>query len=183
MARVPGTSGHDVPPQCCNVPDKCLHPECFPIQIPRDDPFYSQFGQTCMELARTVPALNGPGCRPGVREQLNAVTSFLDASAVYGSTEQRAADLRLFRDGRLKFNQQFLDSGIPLMPEEEDGEECAAIDGERKCFAGGDLRANENYQLTAFHSVFVREHNRIVNVLLRLGRQVRWRRGFGDCFG
>lgn len=47
-----------------------LHPECLPISIPADDPFFSQFGQTCMDFVRssTAPKLD---CRLGYREQVS----------------------------------------------------------------------------------------------------------------
>lgn len=32
------------------------HPECFPISIPHEDPFYSAYGVTCMEFVRSIPA-------------------------------------------------------------------------------------------------------------------------------
>ena len=33
-----------------------IHPECFPIDIPKDDPFFSKFGQRCMSFVRSTPA-------------------------------------------------------------------------------------------------------------------------------
>ena len=50
-------------------------------------------------MARSVPF-----CVPfrGVREQFNAITSFVDASNVYGSTEGTANKLRAHYKGQLK---------------------------------------------------------------------------------
>lgn len=48
--------------QCCTeaghfINDTELqHPECFSIEIPKDDPFFSQFGQRCMSFVRSTPA-------------------------------------------------------------------------------------------------------------------------------
>ena len=66
---------------CCN-PDgtkpaskEFLHPSCFPIEIPADDPFFRQFGQRCMNFVRSVPALQ-LGCSFGFGEQMNQITHF-----------------------------------------------------------------------------------------------------------
>lgn len=32
------------------------HPECLPIEIPVDDPFFSKFKQRCMSFVRSTPA-------------------------------------------------------------------------------------------------------------------------------
>lgn len=48
--------------QCCSADGQFLnktevkHPACLPIEIPVDDPFYSRFGQRCMNFVRTTPA-------------------------------------------------------------------------------------------------------------------------------
>ncbi len=48
--------------QCCTAEGKLLnntellHPECLPIVIPTDDPFFSKFGQRCMSFVRSTPA-------------------------------------------------------------------------------------------------------------------------------
>lgn len=75
-----------------------LHPACSPIPVGRQDPFYARFGTVCINFIRNAPAPR-PDCNLGPREQLNQLTHYLDGSMVYGSTRERAADLRAFRDG------------------------------------------------------------------------------------
>lgn len=43
------------PIACCN--SKLQHPECFPVFLKSDDPHYSKFNLSCMEFARSAPAL------------------------------------------------------------------------------------------------------------------------------
>ena len=50
------------PVPCCTEDGQFLseqdyaHGKCFPIVIPKDDPFYSKFHRRCMEFARSAPA-------------------------------------------------------------------------------------------------------------------------------
>ena len=58
---------------CCQggrkLPPNSLHPECFPIEIPSNDIFFSKFNQKCMEFVRSMPA-ERPDCSLGPREQV-----------------------------------------------------------------------------------------------------------------
>ena len=60
---------------CCQngrkLPPRQLHPECLPIEIPRNDIFFSRFNQRCMEFVRSMPA-ERPDCSLGPREQVHA---------------------------------------------------------------------------------------------------------------
>ncbi len=59
--------------KCCQngfkLTSSLLHPECFPIDIPRNDFFYGRLRQRCMEFVRSMPA-ERPDCSLGPREQV-----------------------------------------------------------------------------------------------------------------
>ena len=105
--------------RCCSEdgtmldnPDEFLHPDCMPIEIPTNDNFYSKFNATCMEFVRSSPGPR-PDCSLGPRDQINQITSYLDASNIYGSTKDEQDSLRLGRFGNLYFgfiqlNYQFV---------------------------------------------------------------------------
>ena len=50
-----------------------------------------------------------------------------------------------------------------------DGPDGRALRSPEKAVVAGDVRANENVALTAIHTLFAREHNRIVAALSRSG--------------
>jgi len=101
------------------------------IVVPAGDAFFTP-GSTINILRGQIDPENG--------NAINAVTSFLDLSQVYGSDAATAASLRN-ADGTMKTQ----DGGLPI-----------ASDGQ---FMGGDVRASENPDLTSLDVLFVREHN------------------------
>ena len=53
VAHTPQMAGHlGQRLKCCNVDFDNFHPECYPIKIPEDDPFYGPFNVRCQEYAR-----------------------------------------------------------------------------------------------------------------------------------
>ncbi|TWU07704.1 peroxidase family protein [Stieleria varia] len=118
--------------------------ESFNIAVPQNDPFFDPQGTGTAEITLTRSgAADGTGV-DSPREQTNLITSYLDGSMVYGSSEAVAAGLREFSDGRLATSEG------DLLPVDERG-----------FFMAGDVRANENVALTSMHTLWVREHNRI----------------------
>lgn len=111
----------------------------------------------------TVP-LPGPGNRTRLnwREQINGITSYIDASNIYGSDTTRATALRTFVDGKLKTTADGLLPGLNDVGEENDN---AVGHDPTDLFLAGDVRANEAVGLTATHALFVREHNRLADLL------------------
>jgi hypothetical protein len=110
------------------------------------------------------------------RQQINTVSGYLDAWAVYGGTNSR---LEWLRDGSVDGN--VTNNGATLMlpggylPRRSTRGNAStapdmAIDGRLighadQAMVAGDVRANENIALTATHTLFAREHNRIVSML------------------
>ncbi len=141
--------------------------EPAPIPVPMGDPFFDPDATGEMELPFNRSIYGEDGGVPMVpRQQLNEITSYIDASNVYGSDEERAAALRtLDGSGRLKT------SAGNLLPYNEAGLPNAGGSGS-DLFLAGDVRANEQAGLAAMHTLFVREHNRLVRVLAR--RHPHW---------
>ncbi|XP_074046499.1 myeloperoxidase-like [Macrotis lagotis] len=154
----------------CETNSCVFDPPCFPIKFPPNDPRIGT-QDFCMPFARTSPA-----CNPNtfVREQINAITSFMDANMVYGSEEFLANLLRNQSShlGLLAVNEKFQDEGLDFLPFETRNKKnpCLLTNKEANipCFRGGDMRANENLGLMVFHTLFLREHNRLAMELKKL---------------
>lgn len=122
-------------------------PNCFNIQTVFQD---ARFGSNrCLPMARSTPT-----CAGGRREQFNENTAFIDASLIYGSS---SADSDKLRNGRSAFLQTSNIGGRQYPPVDANGN-----------FQAGDIRANLFLGLAAFHTLFVREHNRIAGMLQRI---------------
>lgn len=141
---------------------------CFPIEVPENDPRITN--RRCIDFIRTS-AVCGSGMTSALfgamqpREQINQLTSFIDASQVYGFEKAVAEDLRdLTNDnGLLRVGATF-PGRKPLLPTTGiNGMDCRRNldESTRSCFVAGDIRANEQVGLAAMHTVFMREHNRV----------------------
>lgn len=143
---------HDI-----DLTDGASPPEPHPIEVPIGDPHFdpARTGTATIEFNRSIHDTS-TGSGPGdPREQLNEITSYIDASNVYGSDDERAAALRtLDGTGRLAT------SAGGLLPFNVDGLPNAGGSGP-ELFLAGDVRANEQAALAAMHTLFVREHNRL----------------------
>ncbi|NXM06648.1 PERM Myeloperoxidase, partial [Tyrannus savana] len=149
--------------------DCAFKPPCFPIKFPPDDRRAVR-PNTCMPFVRSASA-----CHAGSpsREQLNAATSFIDASTVYGSDGALAASLRNLSSplGLMAVNRRFTDAGLELLPFENATKSVCVLTNPRAnipCFRAGDKRVTENLGLSAMHTVFLREHNRLATELREL---------------
>ncbi|XP_054584076.1 thyroid peroxidase [Eptesicus fuscus] len=153
---------------------------CFPIQLLTSS---AQAGTTCLPFYRSSAAC-GSGAHgalfghlsPGnPRQQMNGLTSFLDASTVYGSSPAAEQQLRNWTsaEGLLRVNARHSDAGrahLPFVPPRAP-RACApepGAPGRAPCFLAGDSRASEVPALTALHTLWLREHNRLAAALKAL---------------
>lgn len=108
--------------------------------------------------------------KPGIpRAHVNVITPLIDGSVVYGSDVVRARALRSLKEGKLKVLDKTPIPSRQLPPLNEEGLENEAKDeNQKKLFLVGDVRGNEQVGLLAMHTVFLREHNRLCDRILKV---------------
>ncbi len=152
------------------------HTEFKPIPIPMSDPFFDPngTGSQMMPFMRSETMMSDNG----MLSPINMLSSWIDGAGIYGSDETRANWLRTFENGKLKISENNLlpcntttgfrsdpiDTLAPAMA--GDKNRCGVY---QKVFVAGDIRANEQPGLLSLHTVFMREHNRLCNVLVLEG--------------
>jgi hypothetical protein len=144
--------------------------ESFNISVPDCDPMFDPdcTGIKEIKMFRSLSDVTTGTNDTNPRRHINEITSYIDASGVYGVDSDRADWLRSEIDGKLKI------SSDGLLPWNTiDGEFGSAIDPTapfmvvdgmplpEKFFIGGDIRINEQPGLMCFHTMMVREHNRL----------------------
>ena len=145
----------------------CNHTrQCHPIPVsPSDETFGSSSpnNATCLSFSRSIPACRIESTTSLPRDQINQITSYIDASQVYGSSQALALSLRTKVGGLLKQGgrAQSHKGNLPFQRDRPKG-------GLLPFFIAGDERANEQTGLTVMHTLWLREHNRIARSLAEL---------------
>ncbi|MFN3232875.1 MAG: peroxidase family protein [Alphaproteobacteria bacterium] len=112
---------------------------------------------TEIPMSRSLYA-DGTGTGPdNPRQQINTITSFIDASFVYGS-DAVTADLLRRNDGT-----GLLWEGPGNTLPTNGQLDVDADPTNDHLFVAGDARANEQLALSAMHTIFMREHNRLAD--------------------
>ncbi|KAG6441268.1 hypothetical protein O3G_MSEX001737 [Manduca sexta] len=158
---------------CCNAngnfnENTYTNPNCAPINISRNDPVYGPINKVCMDLVRTDTTKYENCTGPfSPAEQLSAVTAYLDLSIVYGNTKAKEIELRALDGGRLKSVTR---DGQEWPPQDSQPEQtCDLLETPQSpCYAAGDVRVNQNTQLTILQVLLLREHNRMADILRQL---------------
>lgn len=135
----------------------------FPIKIAADDPAFANFSSGELPFKRhkraePIPTNRNREREIGVERPVNLLSSSVDLASVYGATFQRAELLRSKVGGKLKVSpgnflpfNTFRLSNAPSPSSEH--------------FVAGDDRANEHPVLVGFHTLFMREHNKLADEL------------------
>lgn len=144
----------------------------LPITIPSGDPVFGSMAGQEIAMSRTN-YIAGTGENGIAREHPTMISAYIDGSMIYGGRANDNVDRPAWlRDtsnpGKLKVS----DGGAfgDLLPTWEDSTSPGMANifmpnMGTNAFVTGDVRANENNSLTLIHTIFVREHNRIVDVL------------------
>lgn len=139
---------------------------CFPIPVSQPDP---RIRQPCIPFTRSAAACGSGACSLLIgsqavhREQVNNITSFIDASMIYGSDDETAQRLRDPAGmGRLLMGDSALSGGKPLLPF---AEQCTTdqygnpmADCTDFSFLAGDERANEQVNCVNVASLNLTTH-------------------------
>ena len=143
---------HDV-----DLTDGANPPEHVNIIIPTGDPLFDPDATGTVEMVfnRSIYDANTGTGNDNPRQQFNEITGWIDGSQIYGSDDERANALRT-NDG----TGQLRTSNGQLLPFNTNGLPNAGGTSDT-LFLAGDVRANEQVGLTALHTLFVREHNRL----------------------
>jgi len=128
---------------------------------PKDDPFFKF--RKVFEFNRSFSDPKSGKNVKKPRQQVNEITAWIDASNVYGSNAARANALRALPD---------LENGRLLTSVGDDGDLLPFNTGglpnaggpDPSLFLAGDFWANDQVALTAMHTLFVREHNRLADI-------------------
>ncbi len=144
----------------------------FPIPADKTNP-----GDPIGSLAFSRSVFDPTTGTSNPRQQINAVTSYLDLSQVYGSTQAVADALRTGTGGLLKtspgnmlpYNNSMYFSPTAFDPDPNQLAELNMANSgpllSTQLYAAGDVRANENTELTSLTTLFVRNHNAIATEL------------------
>ena len=127
----------------------------------------------CMTIVRSAPVPDAL-CNFDSRNQLNQISSYIDATTVYGNSDERVNTLRdpSSSIGELLVGRN--EAGIDILPHQHQKLDsntkpfACPMSGQahgRPCLMAGDVRINENAGLASTHMLFMREHNRIAKKL------------------
>ena len=142
--------------------------ELFPITVKPDDPILTPNSLFPFIPFQRNDAAPGTGTNPNnPRQQINELNSFIDASTIYGDDAERANFLRA-KDGTGKLRSQITSVG-ELLPFNDPNNPLRNANPffapPESLFLAGEPRANQNLGLLPVHTLFLREHNRLAELI------------------
>ncbi|XP_066924530.1 lactoperoxidase-like [Clytia hemisphaerica] len=154
--------------RCDDLKESFIYP-CLPI-------LFNDTSAECTSFSQSESLCPENNKRPGIRQMPNHLSAFIDASQIYGNSDELA---ELLRDQNDRALMAITEDG--LMPIAQIGGFAACsvfkdLLGERTtkcrtlggCSLVGDIRGDENIALHSMHTLWIREHNRIARELRRI---------------
>ena len=173
----------DLSPELEAECESCTFTEvCSPIRVPDQDKTFgvgTPNDADCLRFRRSLPVCDSnPPLSFTPREQINDITSFIDGSMIYGSTDEVASRVRAFTNGLLRSGSSFPKNqeSLPI-----DTDQIVACPNRMDCFLCGDIRCNEQISLTIMHTLWLREHNRCAREMARINPHWQDERLYQEC--
>lgn len=147
--------------------------ESINISVPKGDPYFDPLSTATkvINATRSMYDKSTGTSTSNPRQQFNEITAWMDASMIYGSDTATSNALRSFSGGKLKVGP----NGMLPLNNSTNFPKGTVTQGnipggvpDDQLYAAGDVRANENIELTSLHTVFVREHNRWAERIAKL---------------
>ena len=143
-------------------------PETLDIPIPEGDEWLDPFSVGSLEIPMHRSIFNtSTGNETTPREFPNSITGWMDGSMVYGSSLNDSNWLRTFSGGLLKTSSTEQGDFLPLAEAGDENTPAVSFVGfsASERYVAGDPRANEHAGLIAMHVIFLREHNRLAEMI------------------
>ncbi|MED5487433.1 MAG: peroxidase family protein [Candidatus Thermoplasmatota archaeon] len=138
-------------------------PESADIDISEDDPVMGAPGGSKIRFFRSLYVNTTNENGDLAREHPNVITTWIDGSVVYGSSNDTVNWLREFEGGRMKVSPNPYGDLLPVARDDDQTAPPMSFAGFSADvrFIAGDSRANEHIALMSLHVLFLREHNRL----------------------
>lgn len=123
-------------------------------------------GRTCQSFSRGLSDadLACPPTSYGYAEKITKVTPYLDLSSIYGNSLEQSIKVRQYQGGLLKTTWQNHQQYLPITSN-LNGECQKDVD---ECYSVPDVRNQLQPTIIVLHTILVREHNRLANILAKL---------------
>jgi peroxidase len=149
--------------------------EYVDVTMPEDEEAFSP--NRTLRVWRTAPVPGTGTSSSNPREPINMATTWLDLSALYGSTLDVAHKLRSHQGGKLitqEVQARGTKKSASYLPYNYMNVSTNTRPGvnPQELFAGGDPRTNEDWMMLGLHTLFLREHNRLCDILA--GQKPSW---------
>ncbi|XP_022170134.1 peroxidase-like isoform X2 [Myzus persicae] len=154
------------PVKCCNDDGSTLEilpKECLQIRIPHDEP---ESKYRCLSVPRSLDT-SDKGCNMKPVRQIFGVSSFLDASVLYGTDYETSRSIRTLKYGKLR--RQLGPNGKSFLPNVKKATElCNVTKDNTVCYLSVDPTINGAPQMAVVITSLLRLHNYLCDELIYL---------------